>query len=499
VFTTNGTLLSLPDDCSSRSSSSDDDNQAAIGRASDVTPCADSSSFRSNRNKAKFGSDVASNPSSLGIASGSDLAWLRQLDSNELYTARRRLLAQAESDVEAKTAGAPRVLYLESNNRFNLEVRQRDHWGSNVVTDGSKAADATIRLMDHGTPSGKSAANAAGSARNSSLCAQSCEPGRPCIVGCLTGATTVAFKDGLANFSSVGLSAPANSSLKMQVMPGGLAGVPLVDVLVRVHTCGVGEYQNSQGTCEQCPAPQINLDPYKSINCSSCPSGANCQAGYPTPLPGFWHSHHRSTLFHRCPSQAACTPGDQGKRLLAYQQLHKHDGIPGWLENRTAVGEEYLQAQCAQGRSGPLCSSCARGYGMGPGNVCRRCPSGGRAGALILYLLVRLLDVLLVALLTCAMLLIWSRVQGCFSGSGLQGVDSYESANSATALRAKATDPSDSADAAVAKQGPQLHSVEADARVLSHAGHLAVWVMVGGGACCLEAYSPCLFEAHSRF
>jgi hypothetical protein len=102
--------------------------------------------------------------------------------------------------------------------------------------------------------------------------------------------------------------------------------------------------------------------------------------------------------------------------MLAYQQLHKHDGIPGWLQDRTAVGEEYLTAQCAPGRSGPLCSSCARGYGMGPGNVCRKCPSTGRAGALVAYIVVRLVDVLLVTLFTCVMLLLWSYSRSCFAG-----------------------------------------------------------------------------------
>jgi predicted outer membrane repeat protein len=407
VFTTNGSLLSLPEDCQG---SADD----TAGRDASAAPCRDSSSFRYSRNTAAFGSEVASKPSRLGVASGSELAWLRELDSDELSTARRRLLARAEPN--AAEPGAPKVLYLESNNRFNLEVWQLDHWGSNVVTDGPRPADATMRLMDHGTPSSGAAANAAGSAQNSSLCARSCEPSKPCVLGCLSGATTVAFRNGVANFSSVGLSAPANSSLKMQVLPGGLSGVPLVDVLVRVHTCGVGEYQSSSGSCEQCPAPQINLDPYKSSTCSSCPFGANCQAGFLIPLPGFWHSHHRSTLFHRCPSQAACTPADEGKRMLVYQQLHKHDGIPGWLEKETAVGEEYLQAQCATGRAGPLCSSCARGFGMGPGNVCRKCPSTGRVGAWVAYFVVRLLDVLLVTLLTCMMLLVWSCTRGCFSG-----------------------------------------------------------------------------------
>lgn len=487
VFTTNGTLLSLPDDCDSNGPDEDDD-----GTERDATPCESSSSFKSNRNKAAFGTDVASNPSRLGVASGNELAWLKQLDGGGMSTARRRLMATAEADgpdsskSASENGGAPsRVLYLESNNRFNLQVRQLDHWGSHVVADSTKPAEATIRLMDHGTPSGKPAAAAkdAAAAQGGSLCAQSCEPGRPCITGCLTGATTVAFKNGVANFSSVGLSAPANSSLKMHVMPGGLSGVPLVDVLVRVHTCGVGEYRSAQGSCEQCPAPQINLDPYKSTNsCRTCPFGANCQAGFPTPLPGFWHSHHRSTLFHRCPSTAACTPADEGKRMLAYQQLHKHDGIPGWLENETAVGEEYLHAQCAAGRAGPLCSSCARGYGMGPGNVCRRCPSSGRAGALVAYLVVRLFDVLLVTLLTCVMLVVWSRAQGCFAGSGLQVNDSFGSANSTTALQASLS-AGDSADPVVssskqAQAGGGSYDNGTDAEVLGHAGQLAAWVLV---------------------
>jgi predicted outer membrane repeat protein len=301
VFTTNGSLLTLPEDCSSSSSSGPDadDDAAAAGakRGTPTKPCRSSSSFRSSGNSASFGADIASKPKRLGIASGTELAWLRQLDTEEGYAARRRLLAVPPA---GSTSEPQRVLYLESNNRFGLEVLQLDHWGSHVVTDGAKPADATIRLLDSGAPGSKAAAaKAAGNANNSSLCAQVCEPGRPCVVGCLTGATTVAFRDGVANFSSVSLSAPANSSLKMQVTPGGLPGVPLVDVLVRVHTCGVGEFQNSAGSCEQCPAPQINLDPYKSANCSSCPFGATCQAGFPTPLPGFWHSHQRSTLFHR--------------------------------------------------------------------------------------------------------------------------------------------------------------------------------------------------------
>jgi predicted outer membrane repeat protein len=302
VFTTNGSLLTLPDDCTPSSSSSSqedadaDATAAGAKRDTPTKPCRSSSSFRSSGNRASFGADIASNPKRLGIASGTELAWLRQLDSEEDFAARRRLLAAPA----ASTNGAQRVLYTESNNRFGLEVLQLDHWGSHVVTDGAKPADATIRLLDSGVPANKAAAaKVAGNAKNSSLCAQVCEPGRPCVVGCLTGATTVAFRDGVANFSSVSLSAPANSSLKMQVTPGGLQGVPLVDVLVRVHTCGVGEFQNSAGSCEQCPAPQINLDPYKSGNCSSCPFGATCHAGFPTPLPGFWHSHQRSTLFHR--------------------------------------------------------------------------------------------------------------------------------------------------------------------------------------------------------
>lgn len=484
VFTTNGTLLSLPDDCKATSSSDGTDGTASrFSRRSDGssdTPCRDSSSFQSSRNKAAFGADVASNPARLGVASGSELAWLRQLDDTEgLSTARRRLMAAPPAESASSSSGAPpKVLYLESNNRFNLEVQQLDHWGSSIVTDGTKPSEATIRLIDHGKPTASAKAAAlANNNKTGSLCAQSCEAGKACIVGCLTGATTVAFKNGVANFSSVGLSAPANSSLKMQVMPGGLSGVPLVDVLVRVHTCGVGEYQSAQGSCEQCPAPQINLDPYQSSNCSSCPTGANCQAGFPTPLPGFWHSHHRSTLFHRCPSTAACTPGDGGKRMLAYQQLHKHDGIAGWLENETAVGEEYLQAQCAPGRAGPLCSSCARGFGMGPGNVCRRCPSGGRAGAIVAYILVRLVDVLLVTLVTCLMLLVWSRARAGFSGSGLQSHDSYGSSNSATGLTTALTVPSDPS-AAADGGGAAVHDPKGEGEMLTGASQLAVWLLV---------------------
>ena len=162
---------------------------------------------------------------------------------------------------------------------------------------------------------------------------------------------------------------------------------------------------------------------------------------------------------------------------MAYQQLHKHDGIPGWLEDQTGVSQDYLQAQCATGRAGPLCSSCARGYGMGPGSVCRKCPSTGRAGALIVYLVVRLLDVLLVALLACVLLLVWSRAKESFSGSGLQSHSSYESVNSTTALQAAVTS-GDSADPVGDAQKQQPGSSEMDERVLTNTGRLAVWVMV---------------------
>jgi hypothetical protein len=86
---------------------------------------------------------------------------------------------------------------------------------------------------------------------------------------------------------------------------------------------------------------------------------------------GFWHSHPRSALFHACPNVAACTPPDGGKKLLAYQQLNKHAGLSGWHANRAVDSETYMRAQCATGRSGPLCSTCSAGYGLGPGNVCR--------------------------------------------------------------------------------------------------------------------------------
>jgi hypothetical protein len=221
---------------------------------------------------------VASTPSQLGVASGQELAWLQQLDEPELATARRRLLQAAEPDAPSvvpvlsglrraaarlllaapqskaavqaagarAAAGAPQVVYLESNNRFSLEVKLLDHWGSNVVSNSSRPMDATIRLLDTGSP-GSSArlavAAAPDGASSGSLCARSCEPGRPCTTGCLSGATTVAFKEGVANFSSIGLSAPPNSSFLMQVccsecvFGSGAAAVSPKHCQVASHCC----------------------------------------------------------------------------------------------------------------------------------------------------------------------------------------------------------------------------------------------------------------------
>ena len=98
--------------------------------------------------------------------------------------------------------------------------------------------------------------------------------------------------------------------------------------------------------CRPCMEGTVSLDPYAKGGCIRCDDGShsNCTGYAKMPNKGWWHSHPRSPLVHRCLLDRACAPN--------------HTQMQAWAAKRRQLSirqlapaeyQEYVDMQCAEG------------------------------------------------------------------------------------------------------------------------------------------------------
>ena len=157
--------------------------------------------------------------------------------------------------------------------------------------------------------------------------------------------------------------------------------------------------------CELCKPGSYSVDPALGF-CVQCDNRtpADCRGVAAIPLDGYWASHPRSPLVHRCLVDAACMkarPGAAGA-MLAWAARHKDLSVRqlnalaptaasnGSSNSNSGAGAsdaprplflEYVSLQCSPGYEGTLCGACAPGWGRRGARCveCARRPAANRA------------------------------------------------------------------------------------------------------------------------
>lgn len=131
--------------------------------------------------------------------------------------------------------------------------------------------------------------------------------------------------------------------------------------------------------------------------CVQCDArtNANCTGVAPIPNDGYWVSHPRSPLVHRCLVDAACLKTARGRRrdaaadaMFSWQMRYRDRGVQQLAAVEPATGrpmyENYTALQCSEGYQvrGPGCAiGCrvsaqqgrtATGQGLGRGGAIPR-------------------------------------------------------------------------------------------------------------------------------
>ncbi|GBF89398.1 hypothetical protein Rsub_01970 [Raphidocelis subcapitata] len=269
----------------------------------------------------------------------------------------------APTDAEAAAApGAP----------LAARLRLRDAAGRNVtgsISDASMIMQARLLLPD-GTPADN--VTRAGNISRAS--------------------------NGLADFPSLQIFAPPGSYL-LEFAPFAAPAPALRPARLRLtlRGCAAGEARVRGAPadaalraaavyekCEVCRFGTFSVDPDFGA-CAQCDerTHANCTGVAPVPLPGFWTSHPRSPLVHRCLVAAACgapagAPAEAARQAALFEWAwRRRDWSVGRLgeagEGGAPVYVEYTALQCSRGYQGILCGECAAGFGR-RGHRCVACP-----------------------------------------------------------------------------------------------------------------------------
>lgn len=153
----------------------------------------------------------------------------------------------------------------------------------------------------------------------------------------------------------------------MPVWRGPLPQVPVLQELVQVPSCGLGDVPQINGTsCLRCSKgvysfwrdPRVALSSGAAeerlaelseqvqvvqsaymLGCHSCPPSGVCVGGAVlTPQAGYWHSSSNSTLMHECKQPAACRKGNSSAQGALQQCQVKpwHDCVP-WRRCRCCL------------------------------------------------------------------------------------------------------------------------------------------------------------------
>ena len=99
--------------------------------------------------------------------------------------------------------------------------------------------------------------------------------------------------------------------------------------------------------CQPCRPGTVSLDPGASGGCTRCDDSvhANCTGYAMVPVDGYYHSHPRSPLVHRCLLAAACTRAARQGEMQAWARAHAADSVA----QLAPVYREYTGMQCAEG------------------------------------------------------------------------------------------------------------------------------------------------------
>ena len=100
-------------------------------------------------------------------------------------------------------------------------------------------------------------------------------------------------------------------------------------------------------TPQVCRAGSVSLDPLASGGCNRCDEGshATCTGSALLPHSGWWHSHPRSPVVHRCLAAAACQHQAAAAGMQEWARAHAEEQVEGM----EGVYQEYVGMQCAQG------------------------------------------------------------------------------------------------------------------------------------------------------
>lgn len=173
------------------------------------------------------------------------------------------------------------------------------------------------------------------------------------------------------------------------------------NITVEVRPCEEGEVLsfNSSGVelCTACGPNTYSFNP-RNTTCDSCPDHGNCSTGGAVIVPrdGYWHSHPRSPIMHRCPLLESCTREQQGSEptraenlalsQLSWMAMSYNNSNGGVSESQEA---EYMSLLCGDGYEGPLCGSCKQGWSRSR-HACTECYS--LAVSWVLFVLARVVE-----------------------------------------------------------------------------------------------------------
>ena len=201
---------------------------------------------------------------------------------------------------------------------------------------------------------------------------------------------------GVAIFNALTLNAfPGQYEIVFSVRG---SNVKAVGANVILRECRLGERYDSDGFfCEACPFESFAFH-MNATHCTECPDKARCSGSASMiPASGYWHSSPFSVIMHECLHDDACAYKNRQTDLETIRGAQIQEFLDRFDQQDTPVFTNQEYPQCSTGYDGPLCGSCAPGYGQADGKTCVRCNSDSVTIAVISLL--ALWQLLLLALM----------------------------------------------------------------------------------------------------
>jgi Leucine-rich repeat (LRR) protein len=171
--------------------------------------------------------------------------------------------------------------------------------------------------------------------------------------------------------------------------PGGSGG----DAFACLE-CPANTYKASVGRSECIPCPEGHFAPPGAIRCTPCSAaGITCSGGKVTLLAGWWSppgvvggavAGGGVAAPVSSPSTAALAAGPAAAAVATAPDAPFFKCL---LPSACTVAGDQTRLECAAGHEGPLCGSCAEGFGRPLASVCVACPDPVSSGVLAVLLL----------------------------------------------------------------------------------------------------------------